>query len=207
MRGTSEGALFAGRSAWLLAGTATGELAQDFSSARAKRMSATSQSTTVVVASSTHAESRAMRRAAAPRIVRCKPALHRRLRNAGLADQRLPGAVLERDIRRQHHRAGTDLLVLDVDTRRRHALVGQRLGGAHQAVPRHDDAVVGGDQVLLGAIANRPHAFLQGRILNGKAGDATEGLAGFLRRAVNQIIVVLVGERPVGAGDVFAMHA
>src|SRR5262249_62073073 len=69
------------------------------------------------------------------------------------------------------------------------------------------DAVVGGNQILLGAIADRAHALLQRGILAGKAGDAAISLAGLLGGAVHQIIVVLVGDRPERAGHVFAVHA
>ena len=58
-----------------------------------------------------------------------------------------------------------------IDAGRRDAPLRQRLGGPHQAVARHDDSVVGGDQVLLGAVADRPHALLQRGILDGEAGD------------------------------------
>ena len=45
------------------------------------------------------------------------------------------------------------------------------------------------------------------RILDREAFDAAVGPAGLLRGAVHQVVVVLVGERPVGAGHVFAVHA
>src|SRR6266545_7096942 len=75
---------------------------------------------------------------------------------------------------------------------------------------RRDDAVIGGDEVLLGAIDDWPHAFLQRSILHGDACDAAISLAALLRRAVHQVVVVLVGERPIGAGltgrmDAFAL--
>src|SRR5262249_60480503 len=39
------------------------------------------------------------------------------------------------------------------------------------------------------------------------AGDAAKRLAGLLRRAVDQIVVVLVGERPIATRRVLAVHA
>src|SRR5580700_10132000 len=193
-RGTSEGSRFA--IGWLAAviGATPFEFAHAASSASAEiARNALKLATTTV----SRTEPRMMRRA--------RP-LHRSLRHAGLAVERFLGAVLERHVGRQHHRAGTDFLVLDVDAGRRHAFVEERLGGAHQAVPRHDDAVVGRDQVFLGAVADRAHAFLQRGVLHGKAGDAAIGPPGLLRGAVDQIIVVLVGERPERSIDL-AMHA
>src|SRR4029450_12617870 len=97
--------------------------------------------------------------------------------------------------------------VLRIDARRDRAFVDQRLRGAHQPMARPDDAVVGRDQVLLGAIADRTHALLQRRILAGKASDAAEGPASLLGSAIHQIVVVLVGDWPERAGHVFAVHA
>src|SRR5262252_3706839 len=134
-------------------------------------------------------------------------ALHRRLSHAGTRGERLFGSVLERLIRRQHHRGRAHLVVRRIDAGRRDAFLHQRLGRPHQAVARHDDPVVGGNEVLLGAVADRSHALLQRGVLHREAGNAAEGLAGFLRRAVDQIVVVLVGERAIGAGGVLAVHA
>src|SRR5262249_707171 len=89
----------------------------------------------------------------------------------------------------------------------RDAFLHQRVGRPHQAVARHDDPVVGGNEVLLGAVAGRSHALLQRGVLDREAGDAAEGLAGLLRRAVDQIVVVLVGEGLVAAGGVLAVPA
>src|SRR6266508_1076434 len=133
--------------------------------------------------------------------------LHRRLRHAGPRDERILGSVLERLIRRQHHRGRAHPMMCGIDPGRRDPFLHPCLGRAHQAVARHDDAVVGGDQVLLGAVADRSHALLQRGVLDRKAGDAAEGPAGFLRRTIDQIVVVLVGERPVAAGHVLAVHA
>src|SRR5437762_9335274 len=98
-------------------------------------------------------------------------------------------------------------MVLGIDAGRRDALVHQRLGGPQQAVARHDDAVVGGDEVLLGAVADRAHALLQRSVLARETGDAAVGLARLLRGAVHQIVVVLVGERTERARLVLAVNA
>src|SRR5215813_4217683 len=134
-------------------------------------------------------------------------ALHRRLGHAGTRGERLFGGVLERLIRRQHHRGRAHLVVRRIDAGRRGAFLHQCLGRPHQAVARHDDPVVGGNEVLLGAVADRSHALLQRGVLDREAGDAAEGLAGLLPRAVDQIVVVLVGERPIAARRVLAVHA
>ncbi len=98
-------------------------------------------------------------------------------------------------------------MVGGIDARRRDAFLRQRPGRPHQSVPCHDDAVVGGDQVLLGAIADRTHALLQRGVLDGETGHSAERPARLLRRAIDQIVVVLVGERPIGPRDVLAVHA
>src|SRR5262249_57969737 len=131
----------------------------------------------------------------------------RRGGRGGKGGGRVFGGVLERLIRGQHHRGRAHLVVRGIDAGRRDAFLHQRLGRAHQAVARHDDPVVGGNEVLFGAVADRSHALLQRGVLDGEAGNAAEGLAGLLRRAVDQIVVVLVGERPIGAGGVLAVHA
>ena len=76
-----------------------------------------------------------------------------------------------------------------------------------QAVPRHDDGVVGGDEVLLGAVLDRPHAFLHRGVLHGDAVHAAIGLAALLRRAVHHVVVVLVDDRPERAGNERHMDA
>jgi hypothetical protein len=72
--------------------------------------------------------------------------------------------------------------------------------GAHrtdrvaQQPPHLDDALVGGAQMLMTAIADRPHALLDRAVLHVDAVDASEGL-GLLRRAVDEIGIVAVGLR------------
>src|SRR3982074_2013580 len=130
------------------------------------------------------------------------PSLSARLlpwvRGAAFSFTYLLRRVLECLLRRQHHRSRAHLVMFGIDAGRRDALLHQRFGRAQQPMPRHDDAVIGGDEVLLGAVTDRPHALLQRRILDGEAGDPAEGLAGLLRGPIDQIVVVLVGERPIG---------
>ena len=56
-------------------------------------------------------------------------------------------------------------------------------------------------EILLGAVDDRPHAFLQRAILDRDAIDAAIGLAAPLSVAIHQIVVVLVGERPEAARE------
>src|SRR5262245_34279096 len=56
---------------------------------------------------------------------------HRRLRHARPRRERLLGGVLERLVRRQHHRGRAHPVVGRIDAGRRNALLDQRLGGAH----------------------------------------------------------------------------
>src|ERR1700722_8488779 len=115
-RGTSEGSRLA--IGWLAAviGAAPVELAHAASSACAEMARNALKLATTTVSRTE------------PRMMRRTRRLHRRLRHAGLAVERFLGAVLERHVGRQHHRAGADLLVLDVDARRGDAFVDQRLG-------------------------------------------------------------------------------
>ena len=76
-----------------------------------------------------------------------------------------------------------------------------------QLLPGLDDAAVGGNQPLLGAVDDRAHALLQRRVLHRDALHAGVGVAALLGLAVDQVVVVLVLQRPVGAGDVLAVHA
>src|SRR3954454_24560655 len=133
--------------------------------------------------------------------------LHGRLRHAGTRGKRLFGGILERLIRREHNRGGAHLVVSRIDTGRHDAFVGQSLGRPKQAMARHDDAVVGGPEILFGTVADRPHALLERGVLNCESGNAAEGVTGLLSGAVDQIVVVLVGERPISPGNVLAVHA
>jgi len=66
--------------------------------------------------------------------------------------QALARADLEGLVARQERGAGARLLALQIDAGRHDALLRERLGGADQAMARHDDAVVAADQILLGAV-------------------------------------------------------
>src|SRR4029079_12806601 len=127
------------------------------------------------------------------------PASERGVGGRRARDHRLARAVLEGLVRRQHDRRRPHALVLAGDAGRRAPLVDERLDRLEQPVPGHDDAVVGGHQVFLRAIDDRPHALLQRGVLHADALDAAEGPAGLLRGPIDQVVVVLVGERTVGA--------
>src|SRR4051794_16937257 len=130
-------------------------------------------------------------------------ASHRRVRDAFAHGERLARALVERLILRQHDRRGAHALMRRIDAGRRDALLVQRLDRLQHAMPRHDDAVVGGDQILFRAVDDRAHALLQRSVLHRDAFDAAVVAAGLLRGAVDQVIVVLVGERAIAAGDEF----
>src|SRR5262249_48618910 len=59
----------------------------------------------------------------------------------------------------------------------------------------------------LGSIDDWPHALLERRVLHRDALDAAEGLARLLGGTVDQVIVVLVGERAEGSWDIAHVDA
>src|SRR5437868_14665094 len=118
-------------------------------------------------------------------------------RDAWMCDQGLARGVLERLIRRQDDGRGPHALMLERHTGRHRALLGERLDRAQQLLPRHDDAAVGRDERLFRAVDDRSHAFLDRRILHGEALDAAVAASRLLRGAIHQVVVVLVGDRPV----------
>src|SRR5262245_8284759 len=80
----------------------------------------------------------------------------------------------------------------DGERRRAHALrllreagravaLAHRLRSLAQAQPRHDDRVVGRDQVLLRTVLDRTHALLHRGVLHGEALDAVVGAVLLLR--------------------------
>src|ERR1700761_837611 len=128
--------------------------------------------------------------------------------DAGLDFEGFAAALDEGLVLGQHHGRGPDLLVFDVDPGGSLALVAQGFHGPPQLAPGHDDAAVGGDQLLLGPVHDRAHALLQRRVLHGDALDPGVGVAALLGRAVHQVVVVLVGQGPVAAaGLVLVVHA
>src|ERR1043166_4866698 len=66
-------------------------------------------------------------------------------------------------------------MVRRIDAGRDHVFFHQRLDRAQQPMARHDDAVVGRDEVLFGTVDHRPHALLQRGVLHGDALDAARG--------------------------------
>ena len=70
-------------------------------------------------------------------------------------------------------------MVLDINARRYRPVLAQGLGSLHHLVPRHDDPVVATDEVSLGAIDDRPHAFLERAVLNGDTVETRIGQAIF----------------------------
>src|SRR4029077_19158520 len=125
---------------------------------------------------------------------------HRRVRDAVLGLERIAGGFVKAFAFRQH------------DRRRAHG-VGGRIDavgllavgdGARrfaQTLPRHDDAVVGRDQVFFAAVLDRPGRFLDRGVLHGDAFYAGIGFMMLLRHAVDQIVVVFVDYRAERAGN------
>ncbi len=128
-------------------------------------------------------------------------------RHSGTNREFLFAGILECAIRRQDDRCRPHALMGHVHARRRGVLLDELPSRPQQPVARHDDTVIGGDQVLLRAIDDRAHAFLQRTVLDRDSLDPAVGVAAPLRLAIHQIIVVLVGEGAIGAWHVAAMHA
>ena len=61
--------------------------------------------------------------------------------------------------------------------------------------------------MLLGPVGDRTHGFLDPAILDAEPFYPGIGFAAGLQRTVDQIIVVLVADGPVGARDIFGMDA
>ena len=119
----------------------------------------------------------------------------RRLGDALFCLERFARAFRERRAGWQDDGNGADFLMGGIAARGQHPLRGEFLRRFHEAMARHDDAVVGGDQVLLRPVLDRPHAFLEGRVLHADSLDAAERVAGLLRRAVDEVVVVPVLQR------------
>src|SRR4051812_32754002 len=85
--------------------------------------------------------------------------------------QRLLRRLVEVDALRQQQRGRAHALRLRADTGG-FASFGQAASRLAQAPARQDDAAVGRDQMLARAILDRPHAFLDRRILHRDASDA-----------------------------------
>src|SRR5262245_44973543 len=105
-------------------------------------------------------------------IVAFSPCLHARMREARAHLELLTGCILVGYVRRQHDCGRAHALMDGVNPGRRLVFFDQRLGGAHQTMARHDDAVVSRDQVLLGAVDDRTHQLLNAGVLHRKTGDA-----------------------------------
>src|SRR5215475_6458596 len=107
-------------------------------------------------------------------LVTTSPGSDRRRRHGGTSGQRFAGGYLEWLIRGQDH-----------------------------ANTRHDDAVVSRYESLLRAIDNRSHTFLNRSILHGKTLNAAKASAGLLSCAIDQVIVIFVGQWAIAAGLIF----
>jgi hypothetical protein len=98
--------------------------------------------------------------------------------------QGFAGRLLELEVGSEDHRGGAHPLMGEIDAGWGDPLLGQRLGGANEPVPRHDDPVVGRYEILLRPVDDGSHAFLQRCILHGDAFDAAIGVPAQLGGAV-----------------------
>src|SRR5437899_12511660 len=78
-----------------------------------------------------------------------------------------------------------------VDARWDHGVVAESPGGVDHPSSCPDDHGVGGPEVFLRAVVDRPHALRDGLVLLVNAGDAGEAL-GALRLPAGQVVVALV---------------
>ena len=73
---------------------------------------------------------------------------------------------------------------------RRRSTTLQGKNGPTKAVTRHDDGVIGGDEIFFCPGRNRADTLLNGGILHGDADDTAIGAARLLRGAVNPVIII-----------------
>src|SRR5262245_34323865 len=106
----------------------------------------------------------------------------------------------------EQHAGGAHALPVGRERRRLRAVL-QRGRRFVEETPGHHDRAVGRKQLLVLVVLDRSHAFLQRRILNGEAEDAAVGALLLLRTAIDEIVVVLVGQRTERAGLVGTMDA
>ena len=71
----------------------------------------------------------------------------------------------------------------------------------------HCDAGVGQAQIFHGAVLDRAHAFLQGRVLHGDAFHAAIGAACLLAFTIHQVVVAPIGSGNESAGHIGYMNA
>src|SRR5262245_44565336 len=121
------------------------------------------------------------------------------------------GQMLLRPFLRLHaaaeqHAGGAYALPVGVERRRLGAFL-QRGRRLVKKASGHHDRAVGRQQLLVLVVLDRPHAFLQRRILDGEAEHAAVGAVFLLRAAVDEIVVVLVCQRAERAGLVRAVDA
>src|SRR5262245_4228112 len=106
----------------------------------------------------------------------------------------------------EQHAGGAHALPVSRERRRLRAVL-QRGRRFVEETPGHHDRAVGRKQLLVLVVLDRSHAFLQRRVLNGEPEDAAVGALLLLRTAIDEIVVVLVGQRAERAGLVGTMDA
>src|SRR5712692_4573967 len=98
------------------------------------------------------------------------------------------------DLARQHRLRRVQRVVRRLDPWRRAAGL-DRPGRLQEQPPRLDDGLVGGPEVLAGAVDGAPHALLHRPVLGIDPVDPREGL-GLLHAAIQQVVVLAI---PLGA--------
>src|ERR1019366_3577625 len=71
----------------------------------------------------------------------------------------------------------------------------------------HDNSVVGGYEILLGAVDDWPHAFLERCVLHRYPLHPAKRPASLLRGAIDQVVVVLVSKWTESTRDIFDVNA
>src|SRR5207248_3812413 len=119
----------------------------------------------------------------------------------------LGGAFVPRDVAWEDQRGRADAIVVG-GARFVWSLApfGQRRDGFEHAPPHGDYREIGAAQVLVGAIEDLAHAFLDRQVFFANTANARVGAAAALQRAIDQVIVGLVAHG-LKAGIDLGVHA
>src|SRR5215469_12767538 len=113
-------------------------------------------------------------------------------------DQPFCSAFLKVDVLREHDARGAHLVPLRTPRHGRHDAALAVSGKPQQPAPERDDGRVAGAEMLILAVDDRPHAFLDSGVLRADPGNAGAALLA-LHPAVEAVVVVAVEAWPVRA--------